>query len=149
MSKNLVYVGPAGDNGAKPLIQEGVALSAATLPGTLVKSTATGIQTSAALDTDFGQLPLFANKNEMQTKLMTDAWTQNENMVAVLGRSGEFLNVLVATGQAITVPNTALASNGDGTLKIAAVDGTDKILAYADEIITTAAVTLVRVVVAP
>jgi hypothetical protein len=68
-----------------------------------------------------------------------------ENMVALQGLSGQFFNVLVATGQNITRAGVPLSSNADGTLKIAATDGTEKILCFSDEIVNTAAVTLVRV----
>ena len=59
-------------------------------------------------------------------------------------KSGEFVNVRVATGQTIVV-GTALSSNGDGALKVAVTDGTQQILFYAEEAVTTSGVTLVTV----
>ena len=68
---------------------------------------------------------------------MDAAWVINESMQAVEFRSGEFGCVRVAAGQNITKRRTALSSNGNGTLKIAATGGTEEILCYSDEIINT------------
>ena len=144
LGKRVIYAGPAGEGA---LMVEGIALDA-VVPGSLVTSVATGIQTSADASTVFGTLPLFANKDELRSRSVDDAWTINESMVAIQPKSGEFINALVATGQTITKVGTGLASNGDGTLKIAAVNGTDAVICYSDEIVTTTATTLVRVRVA-
>ena len=144
-SKTLVWRGNAGGAEMSPNLYEGIALDA-MLAGTLVEAVATGIQTSDNADTDFTQTPMFANRDVMRQKNMDQPWVINESMQAVEFRSGEFGCVRVAAGQDITKRRTGLASNGDGTLKIAATDGTDKILCYSDEIINTAgAVALVNV----
>lgn len=141
--KQTIYVGPAGNSNAKPLSLEGVAL-AAIQPGTILQQVPTGLQANAAAATVFGQLPLVADKNELQSLTVADNWTLNQNMVALQPRSGEFFNVLVATGQALQ-KGTALARNGAGLLIIAATNGTQEIVAYSDEVVTTTATQLVRV----
>lgn len=118
---------------------EGVCLGAAIKPGTLVKQGATGINTDTDAATVFGKIPLVANKNYLVYASVDTAWTQNENMVAIQPRSGELLHVLVAAAQAITARGVGLSANADGTLKIAATDGTEEILFTAEEIITTGA----------
>jgi len=151
--KRSIYVGPA-DHGhsGKPLNVEGKALSAVR-PGALCAQAATGINENAQAATTLGASLLIADKDQQRGKTVDDAWTINENMVAFQLRSGEMANALVATGQNITASGTPLSSNADGTLKIAVTPATvgatsEEILAYADEIINTAAVTLVRVVAA-
>ena len=151
--KRTIYVGPDdhGYNG-KPLNVEGKALGSVR-PGSLCSEAATGIDENAVAATIFGASRLWADKDQQRTKDVEQPWIINENMVAIRARSGEFLNVLVATGQAITKSGTPLSSNADGTLKIAvtpAVVGatSEEILAYSDEIVTTTGVELVRVVIA-
>jgi hypothetical protein len=144
-SKTLVWRGNASGASMQPNLYEGIALDA-MLPGTLVEPVATGIQTSDNADTDFTQTAMFANRDVMRQKNMDQVWVINESMQAVEFRSGEFGCVRVAAAQNITKRRTGLASNGDGTLKIAAIDGTDNVLVYTDEIINTGgAVALVNV----
>ena len=151
--KRTIYVGPADHGHAgKPLNVEGKALSAVR-PGALCAEAATGIDENAQVATTFGASKLWADKDQQMTQTVEDNWVINENMVAIQARSGEFLNVLVATSQTITKSRTPLSSNGDGTLKIAVTPVTvgatsEEILAYSDEIVTTTAVQLVRVIIA-
>jgi hypothetical protein len=147
ISKRTIYVGPAGEDNSKPLNVEGVAL-AAILPGTLLTQAATGLEANSKGHTVFGSELLIADKDQQRSKSVDTAWTTGENMVAIKARSGEFLNVLVATGQAITAKGIALSHNGSGVLKISATNGSEQVLAYADEIITTTSTELVRVRVA-
>ena len=53
--------------------------------------------------------------------------------------------MLVITAQALVVGLPLARSSTAGALKIAANDGTDEIVAYADETVTTIATQLVRV----
>ncbi len=152
--KRVIYVGPADHGHAgKPLNVEGKALGVVR-PGALCAEAATGIDENAVAATIFGASRLWADVDSQGTsKSVDDDWVSGENMVAIRARSGEFLNVLVATSQTITKSGTPLSSNADGTLKIAVTPATvgvtsEEILAYSDEIITTTAVTLVRVVAA-
>lgn len=70
------------------------------------------------------------------------AYTVNETAQAYIPHSGELYQMLVVTGQALSV-DTPLTSNGAGLLTIAS--GTDVIVCYSDEAITTTATTKVRV----
>lgn len=142
--KNTIYVGPAGESNSKPLNVEGLAV-AATTPGMVAKSTNAGIEIANDASTVFGIQFMVADKDQQRTKLVTEAWTINENMVALQPRSGEFFNVLVITGQNLNI-GTALTRNGSaGALKIANTAGLDDILCYSDEDVTTTGTQLVRV----
>ena len=149
-SKTLVWRGPADGAECKPNLQEGIALDA-MLPGTLIERVATGFQTSTNAGTDFSSECLVANRDVMRQKNMDEAWVLNDSMQAVSFRSGEFGVIRVAAGQNITARGTPLASNGDGTAKIATIPATvgatsEQVLFYAEEIINTGgAVTLVAV----
>lgn len=153
IAKRSIYVGPADGADSKPLKIEGVNLTASLLPGTVVEQVATGLQANASAATLFGQELLVADKDVVKAKSVDDAWTQNENMVAIKARSGDILNVLGASGNNIAAKGTPLSLNGSGLLQIAtvpaAVDATsEQVVAYADEIINLAADGLVRVRVA-
>ena len=145
--KRVIYVGPADGGTSSPLTVEGKAISAIAA-GTIVEQAAGGIQINTNAHTVFGQQFLVADKDQQRSKSVDDSWTINENMVAIAPRSGEFLNVLMATGQAVTSAGMPLTRNGAGLLKLAATNGNDDIIAYSDEIVTTSATTLVRVRVA-
>lgn len=126
--------------------QEGAALDAGILPGSLVKFGATGINQSTDAAIVFGSPLLVADYDMLAAGTTDDAWTQNENMISRQVESGKRANVLVAAGNNITALNVGLSSNGDGTLKIAATDGTEQVLCTSDEIINVAgAAALVRV----
>lgn len=144
VDKTLVWKGNAADANRQPLLIEGIATEAGILPGTLLKVVATGLATSDIVSTSNASKFILANRDVMRQKNMDEAWVQNDSMQGVEFRSGEFGVARVAAGQNITARRTPLASNGDGTLKIAA--GADVVLCFADEIINTAAaVTLVNV----
>jgi hypothetical protein len=143
IGKRVIWVGPADGANDKPLCSEAVA-TAATLPGTTLSRSSAGFAPNAAAATVFGQLWLVADKDQMRSRSVDTAWAINENMVAIQPRSGESVNALVATGQALSV-GTALTRNGAGLLVIALTDGTNEIVAYSDEAVTTTATQLVRV----
>lgn len=140
-TKRVIYVGPADGSNASPLNVEGVAV-AAVAPGTILKQTNSGLDANDAAATVFGEPLIVADKDQMRSKSVDDAWTINENMVGIRIRSGEFFNGLVATGQNLD-PGTPLTRNGAGLLTIAATDGTVEIVAYSDEDVTTTATQLV------
>lgn len=139
--------------GKRTIFQDGITLpalegaaTAAVRPGALVTRSATGMAESALAATVFGQQPVFADYNFLQAGTVDQSWAIGENVVARQLESGRIACVLVAAGQDITTKGTALSSNGDGTLKIAATDGTEQVVCYAEEIINTgAAAALVRV----
>ena len=152
--KRVIWVGPADGSNAKPSNVEGLAV-AATPPGSVVSQAAAGAGLKLAdhAATLFGLPFMVADKDQMRTKSVDDAWTIAENMVAIKPRSGEYINVLVITGQALVI-DTALSMSGtDGALKIAvtpAIVGatSEEVLCFVDEVVTTTATQLVRVRVA-
>jgi hypothetical protein len=136
MAKRKIHLGPV-DGSAKALYVEGLVVDA-FLPGTLLKQTASGLETSDIADSAFNSECIVAKEiSESEGGLITTAYTIGDTAAGVVVRSGEFANVRVAASQNITTKGTALASNGDGTLKIAATDGTDQVLFYSDEIVNT------------
>jgi len=152
IGKRVIYVGPAdGSVNSAPLTVEGIADEAAILPGSVIDYAATsdGFELMDDAATVFGKPLLVANKDEMSSLSVDTAWTQNETMVGLKPRSGELFNVLVITAQAL-VRGTALTRSvaTPGALIIAATDGTEEVLCYADEVVTTAATQLVRVSIA-
>lgn len=149
--KRVIYVGPADGSNSKPLTVEGIATEASIAPGSVLHYAAAsaGLELADDAATVFGKPLLVANKDEFNSSSVDDAWTLNETMIAIKPRSGELLNVLVITAQALVV-GTALTrvAGTPGALTIAATDGTEEILCYADEVVTTAATQLVRVSIA-
>lgn len=129
--------------------QEGIALENDILPGMLVElatvSNVTGFQKSDDAATVFGPQLVVADYNFIQAGTVDDAWTQNETMIARQVRPDEYVNVLVAAGNNITIRGTGLSSNGDGTFKIALTNGTEQVKLIADEVINvTGTAQLVR-----
>lgn len=147
MSRNKIYVGPADSATYKHHLVEGLAVDAIA-PGTLVKQTAAGLATSDKLATVFDSEALVAIEQGAHVGAEIDTpYTVGDTAMAAQARSGEFFLVSVAAGQNITSKGVGLSSNGDGSLKIAATDGTEQILFYSDEIVNTggaAALVLVR-----
>lgn len=143
MAKQKIFLGQA-DGSATPLTVEGLAVDA-FVPGTLVERSASGLSSCNNAATVFNTELLIAQEiGSGRGADITTAWTIGDTASAVKLRSGEFANVRVATGITLAV-GSALASNGDGTLKLAAVDGTNQILCYSEEALTTSGVTLVTV----
>lgn len=151
MAKNKIWVGPADGANAKPLIVEGLVVDDFSA-GELLKQTASGLATSDIAATVFGEECLIAQEigagigGDIDTKA-----TVGDTGFAIAVRSGEFVNVRVATGNNITTKGVALSSAGDGQLKIAVTPATvgvtsEQVLFFSDEIINVAAdQTLVRV----
>lgn len=147
--KRVIYAGPAdGSAFAHPLKVEGLASEASILPGSVLDYAAAsaGLELMDDAATVFGKPLMVADKDELGAGSVDDAWTIAESMVGLKPRSGEFFNVLVITAQAL-VRGTALTRSvaTPGALIIAATDGTEEVLCYADEVVTTAATQLVRV----
>jgi hypothetical protein len=151
IGKRVIFVGPADGSNHKPLNIEGKAI-AAIAPGTTLKRVATGLDANNIAAIIFGEQFIVADKDQMRSLSVDDAWTINENMVAIAPRSGEFVNALVATSQTLVIGDP-LARNGAGLLKLAVTPATvgatsEEIVGFADETVTTTATQLVRVRVA-
>lgn len=146
IGKRTIYAGPADGANHKPAQGEAVATEAGILPGMILARAAAnaGVEISDTAATVFGVQTMVANRNYLLQKTVDEAWTADENMNFIYPRSGEYINQLVATGQALVV-GTALTRAAGGLLTIAATDGTEEIVAYSDEIVTTTASQLVRV----
>lgn len=143
IGKRTIFVAPVDGSDSKPLNTEAVATEAIA-PGSTVSKAAAGFALSDVAATVFGQLWLVADKDQQRSKSVDDAWTIDENMVAIQPRSGEMINALVATGQDLEI-GTALTRAAGGLLTIALTNGTNEIVAYSDEDVTTTASQLVRV----
>ena len=151
LGKRLIFVGPADGANCKPLNIEGKAV-AAIAPGTTLKRTAAGLDANDVVATTFGEQFIVADKDQQRSKSVDDDWTINENMVGIAPRSGESMNILVATGQTLIVGDP-ISRNGAGLGKLAVTPATvgvtsEEILCFSEEALTTAATTLVRVRVA-
>lgn len=145
-----IWVGPVDNSTDKPLREEGIATEASMLPGAVLDYAASsaGFELMDDAATVFGKPLMVADRDTARSKSVDDAWTINENMVAIKPRSGDVLNVLCVTGQAL-VRGTALTRSAatPGALVIA-TPATDQVLCFADEVTTTSATQLVRVKVA-
>lgn len=147
MAKRRIYIGRIDTTASQPLRAPAALVVDAFLAGTLLKSTDSGYATSDLTDASTEQQLLLAEivpANEGGD--ITTAHTVGDSIEPVALLPGELANVRVINGTNLTRTGIALASNGDGTLKIAATDGTDVVLAFSDEIINTgASVALVQV----
>ena len=147
MPKNTVFAGDL-HKAANVHHTEALATPATIKPGhILLKASGKYVLHNVAGQ---GQSLYIANLNAPKQAGMEDAYAANDTVQAFYPTAGELYNLRVAASQNITALETALTSNGDGTLKIASgAAGTEEVLAYADEIVNTGgAVTLVRVRIA-
>jgi hypothetical protein len=148
IGKRSIYKGPAESGERAPLQQEGICAEAGILPGMLVQQAAAnaGLEVNdTAATASFNKKVLVANRNELMSRNVDEVWTENDTMQALVPRSGEFFNVMVAAGNNITDLNTGLTVDGAGKLTIAANDGTVPVLFLANEIVNVTADTLVEV----
>lgn len=146
IGKRVIFVGPADGSNHKPLNIEGKAV-AAVLPGTFLKRTAAGLDANNIAAIIFGEQLIIADKDQQRSKSVDDAWTINENMVAIKPRSGEFFNALVVTAQTL-IKGDPMARNAAGLLKLAVTPATvgatsEEIACFCEEDITTSGTELV------
>jgi len=135
MAKNTIFRGDVSIT--RPVQVEGIA-SAALTPGHLVFK-GSGEYSVHATDGGGAGVRLYVvDKNTLLQQSVSETWASGDTALAYEPRPGERYNMVVAASQDITAVDTALASNGDGTLRIAVV-GTDDVICYADEIINTGA----------
>lgn len=129
---NVVFSGPVTQN--KPLKDEKpVATGETILPGYLVLNNGSGEWINH--DTAGAAGPYrIADINIFEQKGVTDALTVGQDSEAFIPVPGEQYNVVVADGETVSV-DSALTSNGDGTLKVATTTGAtpDVVLFYAKE----------------
>ncbi len=147
--KRIIFAGPADGAESKPLHTEGKAIQAIA-PGSILKQTAAGLDLNNIAAIIFGEPPLIADMNSMEQLTVDDAWTINENMVAIRPRSGEFVNCLVADSVTL-IKGDPVARNSAGLLKLAVTPATvgatsEEIFGYSDEAVVTSGTTLVRIV---
>lgn len=140
MAKRKIYLGPIDQSLQGALYAAPALVVDAFNAGDLLEQTTSGYQTSSIAATVFDSVTLIAEEiPETEGGNIDTAYTVGDSVEPIILRSGEFAHVRVAANQNITVRNTALSSNGDGTLKIAVTDGTEQVLFYADEVINTGA----------
>ena len=139
ISKRTIFVGPVDGANHKPLMVEGPKVGAnAITPGMLAAHTGAALTRRATAATVFGTLPLVADRNALLQKTVDEDYETNGEVVyTIQPRSGEFLNVRVVTGS-VLIKGTPLAANAAGQLAVAATDGTEDVIAYSDENVTTA-----------
>ncbi len=150
---NSIWLGPVDGPNSKALLEEGECAEAAMIPGSVADYAAAsaGFELMDDAATVFGKPLMVVDRKWSQGATMTTAWTLGENMVVVKPRSGEFINVLVVTGQALLRGTALTRSAGTpGALVIATIASPQlhEILCYADEVVTTGATQLVQVRVA-
>ena len=144
IGKRVIYVGPADGGHGKPLHAEGVLRNTTALPGTMLESEPLGFRVNQKPSTSFFRELIVADKDQLKSKSVDDAWLEDESIVAIRLRSGEFANVMVAAGNDITELGAPLSLNGSGILQLANVPATigatsDWVIAHADEVINTGA----------
>ena len=143
-----IWKGPVGEGPSHPEAVEGVCVDASTLPGMVIQREAAGagLEINDTAATTLGQEFLVANKNYLQQKTVTEAWTQNENMVGFAPRSGERFDCIVAAGNDLSTRlGIPLTRNGAGLLRIAA-PATEQVLCHSDALVNAVANTLVQCV---
>ncbi len=146
MAKNTVFAGDVLND--RPKLVEALATPGTIKPGhILARSAGNFILHNVA---DQGGSLYIADLDVNKQGGMETLYPAGDTVRAFYPVPGELYHVRVAASQNITAIETALTSNGDGTLKIASgAAGTQEVVAYADEIINTGgAVALVRVRIA-
>ena len=138
MADNTIYLGQAGD---RHVISEKLA-AAAISPGHLVIDNGSGKFVKHASAGAGGLVMVAIEKPHC---LVSEDYAADELCYGVQPKANDVASMRVKTGMALVKDVTPLASNGDGQLKIG-TPGTDIIVAYAAQTITTSAnQTLVRV----
>ncbi|MCZ2496429.1 hypothetical protein GN316_06650 [Xylophilus sp. Kf1] len=130
--KNVIRVAPATVNDPQKMEKPAVE---AMLPGHLLLANAAG-QFKKHDGANAGGLVFVADLNLHDG--LNDAYAAGDTVQAYVPVSGEFYQMRMATGQALIKDVTALTSAGAGRMDIGTV-GTDVIVAYAGETVTTTA----------
>lgn len=134
---NVVFSGPTTD--AMPIKREAKVASGQTiLPGALVTLSSDEFINHATAGQ--GGDIMVAEMNLIEQKSVTEALTVGQTSEAFVPVPGQTFNLILAASQTIT-KGEALASNGDGSVKSSATDGTETVLFIAEEAITTTGAT--------
>lgn len=129
--RNTIFAGPID---YRPQTVEG-AVSAASLPGTIVRNPADGVLTVGAATAGAEALYYILNEGHLDglgDTLDTVVATNTTAEAFYIQERGNF-NALLANGQNVTALDTPLTVNTAGQLTIATV-GTDYVVAYAKEV---------------
>ena len=138
MAANRTFLGSVHRN-----VPEQIELPAAAtglLPGMLGLRTATTLKAHDVAD---GGGFVYVVKELTSGGTVDDAYTAGDTAQAYIPHSGEIYQMLVATGQNLDI-DSPLTSNGAGLLVLTNA-GTDVVVCYSDEDVTTSATTKVRV----
>lgn len=137
MAGNVVFAGPAGE--VKPLMTEAVIATGQTLVGGMLVELS-GDQWVAHATADVGGDISIVDMDTIGQKAVGDTLTAGQSHPAFTPQVGYTYNLVLAAGQTIA-KGAALASNGDGTVKAAATDGSSEALFVAAEALTTTGAT--------
>ena len=130
---NVVFSGSADI--VKPIHDEAVVASGQTIKPGMLMLKSSGEWIAHNSDGQGGPYRI-CDVNFIKQGGVTDTQTVGDTAFGLYPRPGEYYNCVLAASQTIT-KDEALTSNGSGALKSAAVDGTEEVLAYADEDLTT------------
>lgn len=131
---NVVFSGPA--TVVAPVYDEKPVASGQTIyPGMLVIEASGEYTVHATAGQGAGSIRV-ADVNFVKQDGVSTAYTVGDTCYAMYPRPGETYNVVLAASQTIT-KDEALTSDGAGAVRTAALDGTEEILFYADEAVTT------------
>lgn len=132
---NKVFAGPV--EATKPLMREANIKAGETLVGGHLVNLDGG-EWQAHDAADAGGDVCIIDMDTIGQKAIGETLTVGQAHPALIPQVGFSYNVIVAASQTIA-KGVSLASNGDGTVKVAATDGTSEALFVADEAITTGA----------
>jgi hypothetical protein len=126
---NVIYAGPIG---SEPQYAEAKAGAEGILPGSLLIKSAGDF---VVHDAEGQGGPFYiANKDTLSQTGVDAEYTEGDTVFAFDPAPTELFYVRVAEGENVTALDTALTSDGAGALKIAADDGSEEVVAYAQEI---------------
>lgn len=129
MSKNTIY---AGALQAHQQFAEGLTGTATILPGMILIED--GGELIPHNVEGQGGFVYVANVDSPAQGGVADLYAEGDTVRAFTPKSGDMFNLRIATGNNITAAGTPLTSNGAGALKIAATNGSEVVIAYADEV---------------
>lgn len=104
------------------VMEEGTA-NAEITPGMLIEQMSTG-KYRAHATAGGNVLPMFAVEDELQGKLISDAYAADDPVQIWIPGRGDQVNALLANGENAAIGNF-LASNGDGYLKVLDLQSAD------------------------